>query len=148
MDMAADLAAVEQLAARDNHLAVVATTRADGSVQSSVVNAGVVRHPVAGRPTVAFTTYGRIKLAHLRARPYTTLTFRAGWSWLTVEGTVEIVGPKDPLDGVDAERLRLLLRDIFAAAGGDHDDWQEYDRVMTREQRAAVLVAPDRVYGV
>ncbi len=146
--MATDLAAAEQLAARDNHLAVVATTRVDGSIQSSVVNAGILPHPVNDRSVAAFTTYGRAKLAHLRARPRTALTFRAGWSWITVEGTVEIAGPADPLAGVDAERLRLLLREIFTAAGGGHDDWQEYDRVMQREQRAAVLVTPERIYGV
>jgi hypothetical protein len=38
-----------------------------------------------------------------------------------------------------------LLRDVFAAAGGTHDDWDEYDRVMAAEGRTAVLVAPDRI---
>lgn len=147
-DMAADLSAVEQVAVRDNHLATVATTRADGSVQSSVVNAGIARHPATGRSVVAFVTYGRTKLAHLRARPRTALTFRAGWSWITVEGSVEIAGPRDPMDGVDADGLRVLLREIFAGAGGKHDDWEEFDRAMAREQRAAVLIDPERIYGV
>ncbi|MDR7300010.1 TIGR03618 family F420-dependent PPOX class oxidoreductase [Haloactinomyces albus] len=146
--MVVDLPVVERIAARDNHLATVATTRADGSVQSSVVNAGVARHPITGRSVVAFVTYGRAKLTHLRARPRTALTFRAGWSWITVEGSAEIVGPKDPLEGVDAEGLRLLLREVFAGAGGEHEDWQEYDRAMAREQRAAVLIDPERIYGV
>ena len=35
----------------------------------------------------------------------------------------------------------------FSAAGGTHDDWDEFDRVMKDERRAAVLVAPERVYG-
>ncbi|MFC9636553.1 hypothetical protein ACFTY8_47115 [Streptomyces mirabilis] len=51
------------------------------------------------------------------------LTFRAGWNWATVEGGAEIAGPDDPYDGIDGERLRLLLREIFAAAGDTHDDW-------------------------
>lgn len=45
------------------------------------------------------------------------------------------------------ERLRLLLREIYQAAGGDHDDWAEYDRAMQRQRRTAVLVTPDRIYG-
>ncbi len=143
----ANLTDVARLAAADRYLAVVATTRADGSVQASVVNAGVTAHPVTGQDVVAFVTYGRAKLAHLRARPRATLTFRAGWSWVTVEGAVDIAGPDDPLDGVDAERLRLLLRDIFAAAGGTHDDWEAYDREMAAQRRAAVLVHPERVYS-
>jgi hypothetical protein len=36
----------------------------------------------------------------------------------------------------------MLLRDIYAAAGGQHDDLAEYDRVMASERRTAVLVTP------
>ena len=57
--------------------------------------------------------------------------------------TAELVGP----DETDPESLRLLLRDIFAACGGTHDDWDTYDRVMREEGRVAVLVTPRRVYG-
>ena len=76
------------------------------------------------------------------------MTFRAGWEWVTVEGTAELAGPDDPMEGVDAERLRLLLREIFTSAGGTHDDFDEYDRVMAAERRTAVLITPARVYGV
>jgi hypothetical protein len=41
----------------------------------------------------------------------------------------------------------VLLREIFTAAGGTHDDWDTYDRVMAEERRVAVLVTPERVYG-
>ncbi len=140
-----DLDTVERLAARDHYLAVVATTRADGTVQSSVVNAGIIDHPVSGGRVVAFITYGAAKKAHLRARPHATLTFRAGWEWIAVEGGVELAGPDDPT--LEPNRLRLLLREIYQAAGGDHDDWAEYDRVMQRQQRTAVLVTPGRVYS-
>jgi hypothetical protein len=58
-----------------------------------------------------------------------------------------LTGPDDPQPGVDAEALRLLLREIFAAAGGTHDDWAEYDRVMRDQRRTAVLITPTRVYG-
>ena len=70
---------------------------------------------------------------------------RAGWQWASAEGRVELCGPDDPLPGVGAERLRLLLREIFTAAGGTHDDWPAYDRVMAAERRVAVLVAPERI---
>jgi len=73
---------------------------------------------------------------------------RAGWQWAGVEGPVQLAGPDDPLGGIDAERLRLLLREIFTAAGGSHDDWDEYDRVMAAERRVAVLIEPERIYGV
>lgn len=35
---------------------------------------------------------------------------------------------------------------VFTAAGGTHDDWDTYDRVMAEERRTVVLVAPHRVY--
>jgi len=135
------------LGARDSGLAVVATTRDDGTVQASVVNAGVMAHPVTGEPVVALVTYGAVKLRNLRARPRLTVTFRAGWEWATVEGPAELIGPDDPHPAIDADALRLLLRDVFVAAGGTHDDWDEYDRVMLSQRRTAVLVAPERVYS-
>jgi hypothetical protein len=35
---------------------------------------------------------------------------------------------------------------VFTAAGGTHDDWDEYDRVMAAERRTVVLLTPKRVY--
>jgi PPOX class probable F420-dependent enzyme len=135
------------IGSRDKFLAVISTARADGTIQSSVVNAGVLADPESGQDVVAFVTYGRAKLANLRMRPQITVTFRAGWQWAAIEGTARIIGPDDPAPGVDAERLRLLRREVFTAAGGTHEDWDEYDRVMERERRAAVLVTPARVYS-
>jgi hypothetical protein len=48
---------------------------------------------------------------------------------------------------MDAEGLRVLLRDIFTAAGGRHDDWATYDQVMREERRTAVLITPTRLYS-
>lgn len=143
-----DLDAFARLVPLDHGLVVVSTARADGTIQSSVVNAGVLDHPVTSRPVVALVSAGSSRrLANLRARPRATVVIRGGWRWAGVEGAVELVGPDDALEGVDGERLRFLLRDIFAAAGGTHDDWEEYDRVMAEERRVAVLVEPERTYG-
>jgi PPOX class probable F420-dependent enzyme len=138
---------VVALARPEHFLMTVATARADGTIQASLVNAGVMDHPIDGRPVVAFVTYGAAKLGNLRARPQVTLTVRSGWQWATVEGRAEIIGPDDPHPAVDAERLRLLLREVFAAAGGTHDDWAAYDAEMVAQGRSAVLVTPTRVYS-
>lgn len=136
------------LGAAESGLAVVSTLRADGTIQSTLVNAGALPHPATGEPVLAFVTYGRVKLANLRARPAVTTTFRHGWQWATVEGTAELAGPDDPAPWCDdADRLRLLLREVFTAAGGTHDDWAEYDRVMAEQRRTVVLIAPTRVYS-
>lgn len=145
--MATTLEEAIHLAQREQFLAVVSTVRADGSAQSSLVNAGALPHPLTGDPAIGFVTYGAVKLGNLRARPTVAVTYRSGWSWATVEGTTTIIGPDDPSPEVDAERLRVLLREIFVAAGGTHDDWDTYDRTMVEQRRAAVLVTPTRIYG-
>jgi PPOX class probable F420-dependent enzyme len=136
------------LASSESGLAVVSTLRADGTIQASLVNAGALPHPNSAEHVLAFVTYGKVKLTNLRARPQLAVTFRNGWQWATVEGTAELAGPDDPQSWLqDAEQLRLLLREVFTAAGGTHDDWDEYDRVMAEQRRTVVLVAPSRVYS-
>jgi PPOX class probable F420-dependent enzyme len=142
-----DVTAFADLISRDHGLCVLSTLRRDGSIQSSLVNAGVMPHPLTGDPVVGLVAIGRsLKLRNLRAEPRTTIVARAGWQWATVEGTAELIGPDDRHPDVDADALKTLLRDVFKAAGGTHDDWDEYDRVMAEERRTAVLVAPQRVY--
>jgi PPOX class probable F420-dependent enzyme len=132
----------------DHGLSVLSTLRPDLTIQSSLVNAGVLPHPVTGAQVVGLVSRGDArKLDYLRARPRATVAVRAGWVWAAAEGPVELAGPDDPMPGVDAERLRLLLREIFTAAGGTHDDFDTYDRVMAEERRVAVLVIPERVSG-
>jgi PPOX class probable F420-dependent enzyme len=142
-----DLPAFADVASADQGLVVFTTLRRDGSAQASVVNAGVLPHPLTNEPVVGLVAIGSArKLGHLRADPRTTVTARAGWQWATVEGTAQLIGPDDPHPDVDDERLRVILREIFTAAGGTHDDWDTYDRVMREERRTAVLISPDRVY--
>ena len=136
-----------EMAAREQHLAVVATLRADSTIQSSLVNAGAFDHPITGEPVLAFVTYGAAKLRNLRVRPQLAVTFRSSWAWAAIEGNAELIGPDDPHPQVDAERLRLLLRDIFTAAGGTHDDWDAYDGTMLEQHRTAVFVKPSRIYS-
>jgi PPOX class probable F420-dependent enzyme len=144
----ATLEYVRDLVGRDHGLAVVVTQRADGSPQASIANAGVLAHPVRGDAAVGLVVRGDTrKHANLRRRPRATVVFRAGWEWVAVEGPADLAGPDDPLDGFEAGRVPQLLRDVFSAAGGTHDDWDEYDRVMAAERRVAVLVQPERLYS-
>jgi len=136
------------LARADNGLAVVSTLRPDQTIQASLINAGILDHPATGEPVLGFVTYGRVKLANLRARPAVALTFRDGWKWATVEGRAELAGPDDrPGWLTGSEQLRMLLRAVFIACGGTHDNWADYDRVMVEQRRTAVLVVPTRIYS-
>lgn len=142
-----DLSAVADLMSRDHGLCVFSTLRGSGGIQSSVVNAGVLPHPLTDVPVVGLVAIGGSrKLHNLRADSRATIVAKAGWEWAAVEGSAQLIGPDDPHPDVDDERLRLLLREIFTAAGGTHDDWATYDAVMRDERRTAVLISPDRVY--
>ena len=146
-DSPLDLSHYAKIVAVDTGLTIVSTLRADGTIQSSLVNSGVLPHPVTGEPVVGYVALGGSKkLANLRIRPRTTCAVRGGWEWSAVEGDAQLIGPDDPVEGVDAEQLRQLLRDVFTSCGGTHDDWDTYDKVMADERRTAVLIKPVRAY--
>ena len=107
---------MRELGAAEKWLAVLVTQRRSGAPEVaptstavaalagladpavSVVNAGVLAHPLTGEPVVAFVARGATaKLVNLRAHPRATLVFRAGWEWIAVRGPVELAGPDDPL---------------------------------------------------
>ncbi|MCU1430239.1 MAG: pyridoxamine 5-phosphate oxidase [Actinomycetia bacterium] len=140
------LALIRHCGEPEQWLAVLVTIDDDMSPQASVVNAGILRHPVTGATCLGVVASGGArKLANLRRRARATLVFRHGWEWVSVTGDTELVGPDDSAPGIDAAARRQLLRDIFADAGGTHDDLDEYDRVMAAEGRTAILVAPERI---
>jgi hypothetical protein len=131
----ADLDLVRRLSGANNGLAVVSVARTNGSVHSSLVNAGVLAHPSGSGDVVGFVARGDArKLALIRAARHVTVTYQHGWEWVSVEGEPSFAGT-DP----------QLLRDVFVAAGGTHDDWDTFDRVMAAERREAVLVIPRRI---
>jgi len=141
----ANIEDIERLAGGDSGLVTFSIARADGSVHSSVVNAGVMDHPVTGEKCVATVLRGPSwKLRRLREHPRCTLLFRVGWDWASVDGTAELIGPVDEFDGFDPAGMPQLLRDVFTAAGGTHDDWDEYDRAMVEDGRTAVFITPVR----
>ena len=105
-------------------------------------------HPSSrSTPTRGFGSGGTKKLELLRERGTATVVFRRGWIWAAVQGPVRLIGPGDPDPGFAPEGLPRLLRDIFTAAGGTHDDWDTYDRVMAQERRCAVFVEAKRISG-
>jgi hypothetical protein len=144
--MNAEIDLIRRLGSAAQGLAVVATTRRDGSVHASLVNAGVLDNPLSGQPSVGLVVRSSaLKLAFMRRSGRANVVFHHGWEWVAAEGAVTIVGPEDVAPGYALALLPGLLRDVFVAAGGTHDDWAEFDRVMADERRAAVFVALDRI---
>ena len=74
-----DISAFAELISRDHGLCVVSTLRRDGSIQASLVNAGVMPHPLTGVQVVALVAVGGArKLHNLRADPRAMIVARAG----------------------------------------------------------------------
>ncbi len=126
---------------RENHMAVVTTFRRSGGAQMSIVTAGPFRNGVA------FSTTGdRAKLANLKRNPKCSLMVsQDDWrGYVVLEGTAELLSP-----GItEAEELRQALREVFrSASGGEHPDWEEFDRAMVKDERSVVVVVPEHVYG-
>ena len=142
-----DLAPFADLVALDHGLSVVVTLRADHTPHTTVVNAGVLSHLSAVPRRSGSWRRAEPANSPTCVDPTIAVVVRAGWQWTAVEGSAQLIGPDDPHPDVNGEQLRLLLRDIFTAAGGTHDDWATYDQVMRDERRTAVLVSPNRVYS-
>lgn len=143
-----DLNDVRSFLSQETGLATVSTTQADGRVLSSIVNCGVIDHPLTGETWVALVARGAAaRVGHVRRGSDVTISVRRGWSWVAVTGPADLIGPSDIPAGMTDDDVRLVLRDIYSAAGGVHDDWDEYDRVMAEDKRIAMLVSPERVLG-
>ncbi|MCY4653937.1 MAG: PPOX class F420-dependent oxidoreductase, partial [Dehalococcoidia bacterium] len=66
------------------------------------------------------------------------------WGYVVLEGYAKVLRRGES----DDDELRDALRGIYRAASGqEHPDWEEYDRAMIEDRRAAVIVVPDHVYG-
>ena len=125
-----DLKSFADLVSLDYGLSVAVNLRRNGTPQATVVNAGVLPHPVTGAGAIGFVSpSATAKLANLRVNPTVSLTIRSGWQRATVEGSAQLIGPDDPHPDIDDERQRLLIREIFAAAGVTQD-WEAYDQAM------------------
>jgi PPOX class probable F420-dependent enzyme len=124
---------------RENHRAVVATRRRDGTVQLSpvLVNLdGEGRGIISSRETA-------IKVKNLRRDPYAQLcVFENHWpgQWMGVDGEAEILSLPDAMDP---------LIDYYKSFPDENPDWDDYRERMRREKRVLIRIelqraGPDR----
>jgi PPOX class probable F420-dependent enzyme len=124
---------------REQHRAVLATIRDDGTPQMSPV---LVALDDEGRALVS-TREPALKVRNLRRDPRLWLCVLADGffgRWVQVEGRAEIVSLPDAMDG---------LVDYYRRLSGEHDNWDDYREAMRRERRVLLRVAltragPDR----
>lgn len=141
----ADLTALREIVAAADCFAVLATPRGDGSVHASVVKAGLIDDPITRDLSVGVVVGGQAKkLEHLRQSGTATVVFQHFGRWVAIDGPATALGPRD----AGSQPLAEILRAIFRAAGGTHDDWDEFDRVMAEDRRCAVFVLAQRVIGI
>lgn len=123
----------------ENHRAVAATRRRDGSVQLSPVLAhldGEGRAIISSRETA-------IKVKNLRRDPYLQLcVFEDRWpgEWISVDGIAEVLSLPEAMEP---------LIDYSKRFGDEDSDWDEYRERMRREKRVLIRVdlqraGPDR----
>ena len=126
-----------------NHRGVVTTFQRNGAVQASVVVCGPYHDQVA----LVSVRGNATKIRNLRRDPRcTVLAVAADWrSYVVVAGQAQLLDASN----TEAEELRRCLREVYrACGGGEHPDWEEYDRVMRERGAVVVLVHPDRIYGL
>jgi PPOX class probable F420-dependent enzyme len=126
-----------------HHRGVITTFQPDGSAHASIVVCGAYQ----GHAAFVIVRGNSVKVHNLRRDPRcTVLAVSEDWrSWATVEGEAQLLDYRN----TDAEEFRVMLRELFRACGDkDHPDWEEYDQAMRRQDAVAVLVRPQRVYGL
>ena len=123
-----------------SRVVVFTTYRRDGMPQQSLVTVGELNGGLA------FTTRSRNAKAYNLARDprcAMMLVSPDRRTFAVLDGEAEVLGAHN----LDAEALRLKLREVFQAADGQHEDWDEYDRAMLEQRRVAVTLRPSRIVG-
>ena len=126
-----------------HHRGVITTFQPDGSAHASIVVCGAYQ----GHAAFVIVRGNSVKVHNLRRDPRcTVLAVSEDWrSWATVEGEAQLFDYRN----TDAEEFRVMLRNLFRACGDkDHPDWEEYDQAMRQQDAVAVLVRPQRIYGL
>lgn len=123
----------------EQHHAVLATLRQDGTPQMSPVVAAVDDQ---GRVVVS-TRKRAFKVRNLRRNPRAWLCVlpdRFYGRWIQVGGSVRIVELPEAMEG---------LVDYYRRVSGEHPDWDDYRAAMEREARVLLRIdltsaGPDR----
>ena len=113
---------------------VLATTRADGRPQMSLVTGGMIAD---GR--LAIATYPqRAKAKNARRNPDVSVAVmgdKFNSAWVQLDGTAEVL---------DMPEAGSAFVEYFRCISGEHDDWDEYRQAMADQGKCIILIEPTR----
>jgi PPOX class probable F420-dependent enzyme len=119
---------------RHHHRGVLATRRADGRPQLSVVVAAV---DDAGRVVVS-TREPAMKTRNARRDPAVSLlvlTDAFFGPWVQLDGTATVLSLPDAMEP---------LVDYYRRISGEHPDWDDYRAAMARDRRVVLQIRVER----
>lgn len=120
---------------RRQHHAVLATRRADGTIQMSPVTAAVDE---AGLVVIS-SRQKAYKVRNLRRDPRAALCVLPdgffGGQWIQVDGTASVL---------DLPEAMEPLVEYYRGVAGEHPDWTGYREAMRREQRVLIRITIER----
>ncbi len=120
---------------------ILITIRRDGRPQSSDISYAFSE----GVFSISLTS-DRAKTANMRRdnRVVLHLTDRESWSYLSFDGTVELLEPAAAVDDATADALVSYYEQV---AGEAHPDWDEYRAAMVADGRLLAFFTPKSVVG-
>ena len=119
---------------RDKHRWIIATTRADGRPQMSMVTGGMT-----GSGRLAISTYPeRAKARNARRNPLVSVAVmgeRFNDAWVQIDGDATVLDMPEAGEG---------FVEYFRCISGEHPDWDEYRRAMAEQGKCLILIEPTR----
>ncbi len=116
------------------HRWVLATTRADGRPQMSLVTGGML--PDA---RLAVATYPeRAKALNARRNPNVSVAVIGddfNSAWVQIDGTAEVLDMPEAGD---------TFVEYYRAISGEHPDWDEYRQAMADQGKCIIVIEPTR----
>ena len=117
-----------------HHRWVLATTRADGRPQMSLVTGGMVAD---GR--LSISTYPeRAKARNARCNPLVSVAVMGeefNDAWVQIDGEADVV---DMPEAGDA------FVEYYRCISGEHPDWDEYRQAMADQGKCMIMITPTR----
>ncbi len=119
---------------------ILITLRRDGRAQSSDIS-----YAFTDGTFEISLTHDRAKTRNMQRdnRVVLHITDRPSWSYLSIDGTVELMAPTTDPGDETAEALVEYYRKV----AGEHPDWDEYRAAMIEEGRLIARVTPHSAVG-